>query len=254
MVQTWDPQAYARNGAFVPQLAEGVLEWLSAQPSERILDLGCGDGQLTARMLASGLDVRGVDASATMVAAARARGVTADEAGAEQLPYPDASFDAVFSNAALHWVRGQDEMMAEVHRVLKPGGRFVAEMGGHGNIAAIRVALIAVLEKHGFAGAEDGVNYYPTPQAYTRRLEHHGFNVEKIALIPRPTPLEGSGMAGWLRTFRRGVLDKLPEDARATVVDECSSLLAPALRDEEGNWVADYVRLRFIARKTCVPQ
>ena len=254
MVQTWDPQAYARNGAFVPQLAEGVLEWLSAQPSERILDLGCGDGQLTARMLASGLDVRGVDASATMVAAARARGVTADEAGAEQLPYPDASFDAVFSNAALHWVRGQDEMMAEVHRVLKPGGRFVAEMGGHGNIAAIRVALIAVLEKHGFAGAEDGVNYYPTPQAYTRRLEHHGFNVEKIALIPRPTPLEDSGMAGWLRTFRRGVLDKLPEDARATVVDECSSLLAPALRDEEGNWVADYVRLRFIARKTCVPQ
>lgn len=254
MVQTWDPQAYARNGAFVPQLAEGVLEWLSAQPSERILDLGCGDGQLTARMLASGLDVRGVDASATMVAAARARGVTADEAGAEQLPYPDASFDAVFSNAALHWVRGQDEMMAEVHRVLKPGGRFVAEMGGHGNIAAIRVALIAVLEKHGFAGAEDGVNYYPTPQAYTRRLEHHGFNVEKIALIPRPTPLEDSGMAGWLRTFRRGVLDKLPEDVRATVVDECCSLLAPALRDEEGNWVADYVRLRFIARKTCVPQ
>ena len=254
MVQTWDPQAYARNGAFVPQLAEGVLEWLSAQPSERILDLGCGDGQLTARMLASGLDVRGVDASATMVAAARARGVTADEAGAEQLPYPDASFDAVFSNAALHWVRGQDEMMAEVHRVLKPGGRFVAEMGGHGNIAAIRVALIAVLEKHGFAGAEDGVNYYPTPEAYARRLEHHGFNVEKIALIPRPTPLEDSGMAGWLRTFRRGVLDKLPEDARATVVDECCSLLAPALRDEEGNWVADYVRLRFIARKTCVPQ
>lgn len=254
MVQTWDPQAYARNGAFVPQLAEGVLEWLSAQPSERILDLGCGDGQLTARMLASGLDVRGVDASATMVAAARARGVTADEAGAEQLPYPDASFDAVFSNAALHWVRGQDEMMAEVHRVLKPGGRFVAEMGGHGNIAAIRVALIAVLEKHGFAGAEDGVNYYPTPEAYARRLEHHGFNVEKIALIPRPTPLEGSGMAGWLRTFRRGVLDKLPEDVRATVVDECCSLLAPALRDEEGNWVADYVRLRFIARKTCAPQ
>lgn len=249
MVQTWDPQAYARDGAFVHELAGGVLEWLSAQPGERILDLGCGDGQLTARMLAGGLEVRGVDASATMVAAARARGVIADEAAAEKLPYHDASFDAVFSNAALHWVRGQDEMMAEVHRVLKPGGRFVAEMGGHGNIAAIRVALISVLEKHGFAGAEDGVNYYPTADAYSRRLERHGFTVERIALIPRPTPLENSGMAAWLRTFRRGVLDKLPQDLRTAVVDECCGLLAPALRDEEGNWVADYVRLRFIARR-----
>lgn len=139
--------------------------------------------------------------------------------------------------------------MAEVHRVLKPGGRFVAEMGGQGNIAAIRVALIAVLENHGYAGAEDGVNYYPTPEAYTRRLERHGFTVERIALIPRPTPLEHSGMAAWLRTFRRGVLDKLPEPVRATVVEECCDLLAPALRDEDGNWVADYVRLRFIARR-----
>lgn len=249
MVQTWDPQAYARDGAFVHQLAGGVLEWLAAQRGEHILDLGCGDGQLTARMLAGGLDVQGVDASASMVAAARARGVPADEAPAEKLPYPDASFEAVFSNAALHWVRGQNEMMAEVHRVLKPGGRFVAEMGGHGNVAAIRVALISVLEKHGFGDAEEGVNYYPTPAAYTRRLEHHGFKVERIALIPRPTPLEESGMAAWMRTFRRGVLEKLPEDLRATVVDECCALLAQALRDEDGNWVADYVRLRFIARR-----
>lgn len=200
-------------------------------------------------MVAAGLDIRGVDASPSMVASARARGVSADEASAERLPYPDASFDAVFSNAALHWVHGQDEMMAEVHRVLKPRGRFVAEMGGHGNIAAIRVALISVLEKHGFGEAEDGVNYYPTPAAYTRRLERHGFHVERIALIPRPTPLEESGMAAWIRTFRRGVLEKLPEHLRATVIDECCSLLAPALRDEDGNWVADYVRLRFIARR-----
>jgi SAM-dependent methyltransferase len=200
-------------------------------------------------MIAAGFDVSGVDASPSMVAAARARGVQADEAAAEKLPFPNSSFDAVFSNAALHWVRGQDEMMAEVYRVLKPGGRFVAEMGGHGNIAAIRVALISVLEKHGFADAEDGVNYYPTPAAYTRRLEHHGFKVERMALIPRPTPLEESGMSAWLRTFRRGVLESLPEDLRPTVVDECCSLLAPALRDEDGNWVADYVRLRFVARR-----
>lgn len=249
MAQIWDPQSYAREGAFVHGLAGGVLEWLAARPGESILDLGCGDGQLTARMIGLGAHVHGVDASPAMVAAARQRGIPADEANAEKLPYPDASFDAIFSNAALHWVQGQDEMMAEVHRVLKPAGRFVAEMGGHGNIAAIRVALMAVLERHGFAGAEDGVNYYPTPEGYTRRLEQHGFRVERMELIPRPTPLEASGMAGWLQIFRRGVLDKLPEDLRTTVVDECCALLAPALRDEEGKWVADYVRLRFVARR-----
>jgi SAM-dependent methyltransferase len=248
LTQTWDPESYARDGAFVHGLAGGVVEWLAARPGERILDLGCGDGQLTARLAAQGVEIRGIDASAAMVAAARQRGVVAEEAPAEQLPSPDATFDAVFSNAALHWIRGQDAMMAEVHRVLKPGGRFVAEMGGHGNVAAIRVGLIAVLEKHGFGEVEDGVNYYPTPEAYSRRLERHGFKVGRIALIPRPTPLEKTGMDGWLRTFRRGVLEKLPEPLRATVVDECCALLAQALRDEDGNWTADYVRLRFVAR------
>jgi hypothetical protein len=93
------------------------------------------------------------------------------------------------------------------------------------------------------------VNYYPTAEGYTRRLERHGFQVQRIALIPRPTPLAESGMEGWLRTFRRGVLDSLPEAVRDLVVKETTALLAPALRDEEGNWIADYVRLRFIATK-----
>jgi trans-aconitate methyltransferase len=247
MTQTWDPRAYSQNGAFVHELAGGVLEWLAAKPHERILDLGCGDGQLTERLVAVCASVQGVDASPQMVAAARSRGIAADEAEAEELPYPDASFDAVFSNAALHWVRGQDAMMAQVHRVLKPGGRFVAEMGGHGNIAAIRVALMAVLARHGHADREDGVNYYPTAESYARRLEQHGFQVQRIALIPRPTPLAESGMEGWLRTFRRGVLDGLPEPLRDRVVEETTALLAPALRDEEGYWLADYVRLRFVA-------
>lgn len=252
MTQTWDATAYAHNGAFVHQLAGGVLEWLAPQPGQRILDLGCGDGQLTARIAASGATVVGVDASPQMAAAARARGIElgieVDEADAESLPYAPGSFQAVFSNAALHWVRGQDAMLSEVRRVLKPGGRFVAEMGGHGNIAAIRTALVAVLARHGFSGGEDNVNYYPTAQAYTRRLEHHGFKVERIALIPRPTPLPDTGMAAWLNTFRRGVLETLPEAMRPTVVDETVALLEPALRDEDGNWSADYVRLRFIAR------
>lgn len=140
-------------------------------------------------------------------------------------------------------------MMREVQRVLKPGGRFVAEMGGHGNIAAIRGAFTAVLERNGFGDREADVNFYPTPEEYTRRLEAHGFNVERMALIPRPTPLEKGGMSGWLRTFRRGVLESLPEQSRDKIVEETVALLAPELCDWEGNWTADYVRLRFVARK-----
>src|ERR1700751_3005255 len=112
MTQTWDPDAYARDGAFVHSLAGGVLEWLAARPGERVLDLGSGDGQLTGRLAAAGANVVGVDASEAMVAAARARGIAADVASAESLPYADASFDAVFSNAVLHWVRNQEAMMA----------------------------------------------------------------------------------------------------------------------------------------------
>ena len=245
MTQSWNPTAYAEAGAFVPALGAGVLEWLAPRPGERILDLGCGDGQLTAKIVASGVEVLGVDASAAMIASAQAKGINARQCNAESLPF-QAEFDAVFSNAALHWVRDQDAMLAGVHRALKPGGRFVAEMGGHGNVAAILVALQAVLEKHGFGGLEDGVNYYPTPGSYRARLERHGFTVQEIQLIPRPTPLP-AGMAAWLTTFRSGVLASLPEALRSTVVEETVALLAPALCDELGNWTGDYVRLRFIA-------
>jgi SAM-dependent methyltransferase len=248
MTQIWDAADYGRNAAFVHGMAGGVVEWLDAKPGESILDLGCGDGQLTERLAATGAIVTGVDLSPEMLAAARLRGIDAHEGSAESLPFADHSFNAVFSNAVLHWVRNQDAMMAEVRRVLKPGGRFVAEMAGHGNVAAIRVALMATLARHGFTDPEEGVNCYPTPKAYQSRLERNGFHVERIALIPRPTPLPDSGMEGWLRTFRRGVLEGVPEALRETVVEETAALLAPVLRDDEGNWTADYIRLRFIAR------
>ncbi len=249
MAQIWDPQAYEKDGAFVPALASGVLEWLDARPGERILDLGCGDGKLTQKIAATGASVTGVDSSPEMVEAARARDIAAEVGDAEALPFADGCFDAVFSNAALHWVRDQDAMMEQVHRVLRPGGRFVAEMGGHGNIAAIRVAFSAVLERNGFGDREGDANYYPTPEEFTRRLELHGFTMARMALIPRPTRLEKGGMTGWLRTFRRGALESLPEDARARIVEDTAGLLAPVLRDSEGNWTADYVRLRFEAKK-----
>jgi SAM-dependent methyltransferase len=247
MSQIWNPETYSRDAAFVPQLGTGVLEWLAPQAGERILDLGCGDGQLTERIIAAGAIVTGIDASPKMVAAARARGIAVEEGSAESLPYADRTFDAVFSNAVLHWVRDQDAMMAEVRRVLRPGGRFIAEMGGHGNIAAIRVAFAAVLARLGFAALGDRGNYYPIADAYTRRLTAHGFTVARIIYFPRPTPLGAEGMTAWLNTFCRGALDALPEDLRDAAVAETTALLAPALCDEEGQWTADYVRLRFIA-------
>ena len=247
MTQTWDPHQYEQHGAFVHQLAGGVLDWLAPEAGERILDLGCGDGQLSKRIVAAGASVAGLDSSPQMAAAAQSLGIDAIVGDAEALPFESQSFDAVFSNAALHWVRDHDAMLSGVKRVLRPGGRFVAEFGGFGNIAAIRVAMRTAIERFGFDGSKDDVNYYPTAQIYTRRLEQHGFTVERIALIPRPTPLPAGGMSGWIRTFRRGVLESLPEDVRGKIVEEAVRLLAPALKDEEGNWIADYVRLRFIA-------
>lgn len=248
MTQTWDPQAYEQNGAFVHQLAGEVLEWLAPRPGQRILDLGCGDGLLTRRIAAAGASVVGLDASPEMLAAARANGIAAEPGNAEALPFPDHTFDAVFSNAALHWVHNQNAMLAQVHRVLKPGGRFAAEMGGHGNIAAIRAAFQAVLARHNLAHLSGDTNFYPTAEEYTHLLEDGGFRVDRISLFARPTLLpKGDGMAGWLRTFRRGILQELPEPIRSTVVDETVALLAPVLRDRDGNWTADYVRLRFIA-------
>ena len=247
MTQTWDPQQYEQHGAFVHGLAGGVLDWLAPATGESILDLGCGDGQLTKRIAATGATVVGLDSSPQMAAAARLLGIEVTVGDAEALPFESASFDAVFSNAALHWVRNHDAMLSGVKRVLKPGGRFVAEFGGFGNIAAIRVAMHTAIERFGFDGSKDDVNYYPTPEIYTRRLKQHGFAVERIALIPRPTPLPESGMSGWIKTFRRGVLESLPEEVREKIVDEAVRQLKPVLCDEEGNWIADYVRLRFIA-------
>jgi SAM-dependent methyltransferase len=253
MIQSWNPTVYAEIGAFVPAFGAGVFEWLAPQPGEHILDLGCGDGQLTVKIADAGAQVVGVDASQEMLDGARSRGARSGFdvriCNAEALPF-ESEFDAVFSNAVLHWVRDQDAMMAGVKRALKPGGRFVAEMGGFGNIASIQVALSAVLARHGLSrefNAEQ-TNYFPTANAYQSRLEGQGFTVEQIQLIPRPTPLSAAGMHGWLTTFRRGVLESVPEALRPVVIEETVALLEPVLRDEQGHWTADYVRLRFIAR------
>lgn len=247
MAQTWNPEAYSRDAAFVPQLGSGVLEWLAPQAGEHILDLGCGNGMLTEHIVAAGALVTGLDASPQMVAAARERGIAAQQGLAEAMPFAGAAFDAVFSNAALHWVRDQDAMMAEVRRVLRPGGRFVAEMGGYGNLAAIRVAFAAALARLGYKDLGLRENHYPTAEAYAQRLASHGLAVQRISLFPRSTPLGEGGMAAWVNMFCRGALDALPEDVRESAVADTVDLLTPVLRDDEGRWTADYVRLRFHA-------
>jgi trans-aconitate methyltransferase len=247
MPQTWDPSLYADNGRFVAQLAEPLVEELRPQPGERILDLGCGDGFLTRRIAESGATMVGIDNSPQMIAAAKERGVDARHASGEALSF-DREFDAVFSNAALHWMSDHDAVLQGVYRALKPGGRFVAECGGQGNIAAIRVALLAVLTPLGIPAERTENNHFFSPEEYRTRLETQGFEVEKITLIPRPTLLS-SGMAAWLETFRSSVLELLPAAERPIAVDQIVALLKPVLCDRQGNWTADYVRLRFLARR-----
>jgi len=161
-----------------------------------------------------------------------------------------AEFDAVFSNAALHWMKhNRDAVIAGVHRSLKPGGRFVAEMGGHGCVAAITVAIIAVLERHGITdGAATIPWYFPTVADYRARLERAGFEVEYIELIPRPTPLP-TNMAGWVELFMQPFLNRLPADQRQPAIEEVVARLRPVLCDEQGRWTGDYIRLRFRARR-----
>jgi SAM-dependent methyltransferase len=245
----WNAQDYAANAGFVPALGNAALALLDPRPGETILDLGCGDGVLTKRIAEAGAQVLGVDASDTMLAAARELGLTVAQADGQALPF-DARFDAVFSNAALHWMPDQPAVAAGVFRALKPGGRYVGECGGFGNIAAIRTALRAVLGAHGFSPDSGGGQTYLTAEAFAAIHAAAGFTDFAAQIIPRPTPLS-TGIRGWLKTFRAGFLDEagVPETARAGVIDEVEALLAPALRDAAGNWVADYVRLRWQARK-----
>lgn len=247
MKHAWDPAAYANHAAFVPALGARVVDLLAPQPGERILDLGCGDGVLTQKLVEAGARVLGVDADAAMIAAAVEKGLDARVMDGRALKFGP-EFDAVFTNAALHWMGNPKPVTAGVYRALKPGGRYVGEFGGFGNIAAIRVAIRAVLNARGYRPAED--SYYPTAEAFRAVLEEAGFVVGMCAIIPRPTPLP-SGMAAWLQTFRGGFIDAagVPEDKRGQVIEDVRAMLRPVLADEGGNWIADYVRLRFAATK-----
>lgn len=243
--QAWSAKGYSSNARFVAELGRPVVDLLALAAGERVLDLGCGDGVLTAELAARGCLVKGYDASPDLVLAAKALGLDVMQGDGHALPFEEA-FDAVFSNAALHWMTRPDAVLEGVVRALRPGGRFVAEFGGIGNVAAIATALRAVLEEAGIPALAIRPWYFPSPAEYRQRLERHGFSVEAMELIPRPTPLP-TGMAGWLETFGDPFLRHAPPEQRATLLARAVALLEPALCDADGNWQADYVRLRFRA-------
>lgn len=246
-VQRWLAEDYARNGRFVWELAKPVFGMLAPKPGEGILDLGCGDGVLSCEIAAAGADVLAADLSDELLRAAAAKGLKTMRVDGHALPFVE-EFDAVFSNAALHWMRRPELVVQGVARALKPGGRFVGELGGHGNVAAIATAMRAVGERHGGNPERVAPWYFPSVNEYRRKLEAGGFQVKTITLVPRPTPLD-IGMQGWLSTFGRSFFEQFDEPLRSQVFAEVLELLRPSLCDSDGCWTADHIRLRFAAER-----
>lgn len=251
----WSPADYAQNAAFVPELGAAALALLDPRPGEMILDLGCGDGVLTERIVAAGAGVIGFDSSPEMVEAARARGIDAFVVDAEALAAPEhadrfGQFDAVFSNAALHWMLNADAVASGVFAMLKDGGRFAGEMGGEGNVATLRRAIRAELVERGYRLPESDPQWYPGVEEFSRLYAIAGFTGIQAQLIDRPTPLP-AGIAAWVKTFRAGWLDQamVPEWERDEIGRGVEKRVEGELRREDGGWFADYVRLRFRMRK-----
>jgi SAM-dependent methyltransferase len=237
----WDAGDYARVGAFVAELGGAALDLLDPNPGERILDVGCGEGTLTRKIIERGATVLGIDNSPEMIAAARANGIDAVLMAAEDIPFTS-EFDAAFSNATLHWVLEKEQAARAIFRALKAGGRFAGEMGGEGNLRALREALDEELIIRGYAPPLEAGNWYASPEEFAAVYEAAGFREVDARLIERPTPIE-HGVAAWVTTFRKGWLD------RAGVPEEENEEIGAAVADRIGSNVADYVRLRFNMRK-----
>ncbi len=237
----WDAGDYARVGGFVPELGMAALELLDPHPGERILDVGCGDGALSVKIIDRGAEVVGVDSSPELVEAAQGAGVYAELMDAADMQF-ERSFDAAFSNAALHWMLDKERVAAAIFKALRLGGRFAGEMGGEGNLARLRETLDSELVIRSYVPPSEASNWYPSPGEFAAVYEAAGFEQVDARLIERPTPLP-HGIAEWVTTFRRGWLDAagVPEAERAEI--------AAAVAERFGSDTADYVRLRFTMRK-----
>lgn len=247
----WDPELYEARHSFVWQFGEDLIALLDPKPGERILDLGCGPGQLTAKIAKSGAEVIGVDASPAMIGQARQNfpRLSFVLQDAAELSY-DCEFDAVFSNAALHWMLDREAVVRGVSAVLKPAGRMVAELGGCGNIRNIERAIESVARRYLGDAVPAKRTYYPALGEYSALLEKHGLEVRFATLFDRPTPLEGAdGMENWIRQFKAYYFEALPPAEAKRAIGEVVEELRP-IAFQDGTWVADYRRLRFGAVKT----
>ena len=252
MATTWNPTLYTQKHNFVYQYGEGLVELLAPQPSERILDLGCGTGELTNQISEAGATVLGIDSAEELILAARKQfpQLSFHQQDAAQLTEVE-QYDAVFSNAVLHWISDQDAVTRGVFRALKPGGRLVVEFGGEGNVQQIREALKKILQQHGYQKAASiNLWYFPSVGQYTTLLEQHGFRVQSAHHYARPTQLADAktGIKDWLAMFANSYLEAVPSDVRPLILDEVQNALQPALY-RDGHWYADYQRLRLTAIK-----
>ena len=248
----WNAELYDQKHAFVYQYGESLLELLDAKPGEHILDLGCGTGHLTQRIQSLGAIVTGIDSSAEMIQQAEENfpELKFSVANAANF-YFEEPFDAIFSNAVLHWIKDQDSLIKTVYDNLKPDGRFVAEMGGRGNVGKMIAATQQVLLKHGYVDQAAIVMwYFPGLGEYTKRLEDQGFRVTFATHYDRKTPLQDGdkGVAKWIAMFGNEYMKGVPEDQKQEILKEITDLLEPQY-NENGQWYADYKRLRFIAIK-----
>ncbi|WP_373528617.1 trans-aconitate 2-methyltransferase [Nostoc sp.] len=247
----WDTSLYEDKHAFVWQYGEDLLKFLNPQPGESILDLGCGTGQLTEKIAQVGAEVMGVDHAPAMIEKARQNypHIRFDVADATNFRV-DKPLDAVFSNAVLHWVKEADSAIASIHQSLKPGGRFVAEFGGKGNVQAIATALESALEAIHIPAQALNPWYFPSIGEYASRLEQQGFDVIHAILFARPTPLaEGeASMANWIQMFATSFLAGLSSEQKIQVIRVVEEHLKPTLY-QQGTWIADYRRIRIVAIK-----
>ncbi len=225
-----------------------VVDLLNAKPGERILDLGCGDGVLTKKLQDKGCEVVGIDSSPELIQAALSLNLNVSVQNAYEIDFHE-EFDAVFSNAVLHWVKDADRVIGNVFRALRPGGRFIAECGGHKCCQTIQTALVTELERRGYDGWAANPWYFPTTEDYGARLAHAGFTVAYIEIIPRPTRLPGD-ISGFIETFAASFTAVLPLGDRQHYVEDVRGRLKPLLCGADGAWTADYTRLRFEAYKS----